>query len=77
MGGIYSSGIQGICCNLVVHGHEEATKYQKLLDEGEVYFPLSKRLQCYDNVEMVYGLEQVFIYYQSSRVCEKEGIVQL
>jgi hypothetical protein len=70
MGEIYSFGIQGICCNLVVHGHEEATEYQKLLDEGGVYFPLSKRLECYD-IETVYGSEQVFIYYQPSGVCER------
>jgi hypothetical protein len=70
VGRIYSSGIQGICCNLVVHGHEEATKYQKLIDEGGVYFPLSKRLECYDT-EMVYGIEQVFTYYQSDGVCER------
>jgi hypothetical protein len=56
VGGIYSSGIQGICCNLVIHEHEEATKYQKLLDEVGAYFPLSKHLECYDT-EMVYGLE--------------------
>jgi hypothetical protein len=70
VGGFYSSGIQDICCNLVVHGHEEAIEYQKLLDEGGVFFPLSKRLECYD-MEMVYGVEQVFAYYQSGGVCER------
>jgi hypothetical protein len=70
VGGIYSTGIQGICCNLVAHGYEEATKYQKLLDKGGVYFPLSKRLECFDT-ETVYGLEQVFTYYQSNRICER------
>jgi hypothetical protein len=55
---------------LVVHGHEEATEYQKLLDEGGVYFPLSKCLECYD-METVYGIEQVFTYYQSGGVCER------
>jgi hypothetical protein len=37
VGGIHSTQIQGICGNLVVHGHEEATEYQKLLDEGRIY----------------------------------------
>jgi hypothetical protein len=55
---------------LVVHGHEETTEYQKLLDEGGVYFPLSKYLECYDT-ETVYGIEQVFTYYQSGGVCER------
>jgi hypothetical protein len=76
VGGIHSSIIQGICCNLVIHGHEEATEYQKLLDERGIYFPLSKRLQCYDT-ETVYGLEQVFTYYQFNIVCVREMIARL
>jgi hypothetical protein len=38
VGGIHSSRIQGICCNLVIYGHEEAIEYQKLLErEGSIF----------------------------------------
>jgi hypothetical protein len=32
MGGMHCNGIEGLSCNLVIHGHEKATRYLELLD---------------------------------------------
>jgi hypothetical protein len=41
MGYVYSGRIQGLPCDMVVHGYEEATKHEELLDERRFFIPLS------------------------------------
>jgi hypothetical protein len=45
LGFVYDGGIQGLTCNLVVHGYEEATKYEELFEEGRFIFPLSHHIK--------------------------------
>jgi hypothetical protein len=41
LGFIYSGGIQGLACRMVVHSYEETTKYEELLNEKGLIFHCS------------------------------------
>jgi hypothetical protein len=51
MGDIHNTRVQGIYCNLVVHGYKATTKYQEILDEIEFGFSLLFSSMCFNNTK--------------------------
>jgi hypothetical protein len=55
-------------CHMVVHGYEETTEYEKLLDEGRFHIPLSYHIENYVSGSF-HGIDKMFSYHQSGDVC--------
>jgi hypothetical protein len=53
---------------MVVHGYEETTEYEKLLDEGRFHIPLSYHIENYVSGSF-HGIDKMFSYHQSGDVC--------
>jgi hypothetical protein len=62
LGFVYGGRIQGLACDLVVHGYEEATEFEELLDEGRFISPLPHNFKNHVQ-EAVYGFDKVLSYY--------------
>jgi hypothetical protein len=72
LGTIYNNRIHGLACNMVVHGYEETTKYEELLDDGMCGFPLPCHLKNYVTGPFQ-RFDKMFSYYKFSNICKGKG----
>jgi hypothetical protein len=76
LGFIYGCGIQGLACHIVVYRYEAITKYEELLDERRFKFLLPYHFKNYDT-SPPHGFDEIFSYYQSRNICEREGFARI
>lgn len=61
LGGIHYIGIEHISYNLVMHGNEATSKYQKLLKEKRFIIPLFYNFKCHAPHSFS-GIDNMFAY---------------
>jgi uncharacterized membrane protein (DUF485 family) len=64
---IYSFGIQGLTCDMIVHRYEATSKYEELLNKRKFDFSLSYHFKNY----VMYPLlifDKIFLCYKSRNI---------
>jgi hypothetical protein len=72
---IHDCRIQSMACNMVVHGYEEATEYEVLLDEGGFGIPLPHYFKSYvmeplQRFDKMFFILQIPQHMRVKRVCQ-------